>query len=206
LDLAYDEARHLNNNYIGTEHLLLGLIREADGVAGRTLSSFGVDLDNARKAAVSLQSGQIPATVEPTSPPVSRFKPKADSAFESATRALLLIGLDQWHSPAELLLLLCLSGDSAHGALAEAGVDVNNLRRAFETDALNGATDNPRPSDYLEVILEAALGEAEKSKTELNSQHLLLAILQHDRTALDLLSRQTGFEDPVSTLRERQAE
>jgi ATP-dependent Clp protease ATP-binding subunit ClpC len=38
IDLAYDEARRLNNNYIGTEHLLLGLIREGEGLAGRTLS------------------------------------------------------------------------------------------------------------------------------------------------------------------------
>ena len=44
IDLAYDEARQLNNNYIGTEHLLLGLIREGEGLAGRVLSKLGVDL------------------------------------------------------------------------------------------------------------------------------------------------------------------
>src|SRR5580704_13647519 len=38
IDLAYDESRQLNNNYIGTEHLLLGLIREGEGLAGRVLS------------------------------------------------------------------------------------------------------------------------------------------------------------------------
>lgn len=48
IDLAYDEARNLNNNYIGTEHLLLGLLREADGLAGRTLIKFGITLEKAR--------------------------------------------------------------------------------------------------------------------------------------------------------------
>jgi ATP-dependent Clp protease ATP-binding subunit ClpC len=49
IDLAYDEARQLNNNYIGTEHLLLGLIREGEGLAGRVLSKLGVDLDRTRR-------------------------------------------------------------------------------------------------------------------------------------------------------------
>ncbi|HEY3239243.1 MAG TPA: Clp protease N-terminal domain-containing protein, partial [Acidimicrobiia bacterium] len=40
--LAQDEARLLNHNYIGTEHLLLGLLREAEGVAAQTLEALGV--------------------------------------------------------------------------------------------------------------------------------------------------------------------
>ena len=45
-----EEAQRLQHNYIGTEHLLLGLIREGDGVAAKVLSSFGVDLEKVRKA------------------------------------------------------------------------------------------------------------------------------------------------------------
>lgn len=48
IDLAYDEARLLGDNYIGTEHLLLGLIREGEGLAGRVLKQMGVDLDRTR--------------------------------------------------------------------------------------------------------------------------------------------------------------
>ena len=55
IDFAYDEARNLNNNYIGTEHLLLGLIREGDGLAGRVLAKSGASLEAARKAVISLQ-------------------------------------------------------------------------------------------------------------------------------------------------------
>lgn len=55
IDLAYDEARNLNNNFIGTEHLLLGLIREGDGLAGRVLSKLGVELERARREVMAQQ-------------------------------------------------------------------------------------------------------------------------------------------------------
>src|SRR5687768_6048944 len=60
IDLAYDEARNLNNNYIGTEHLLLGLIREDEGLAGRVLAKLGVELEKARKEVMSLQDSDAP--------------------------------------------------------------------------------------------------------------------------------------------------
>ena len=56
IDLAYDEARLFNNNYIGTEHLLLGLIREGEGLAGRALEKLGIRLDATRSAVLLLQS------------------------------------------------------------------------------------------------------------------------------------------------------
>lgn len=61
IDLAYDEARNLNHNYIGTEHLLLGLIREGEGLAGRVLQKLGVDLERTRKEVIGLQDGEHPA-------------------------------------------------------------------------------------------------------------------------------------------------
>ena len=48
IELAIDEARHLSHNYIGTEHLLLGLLREGEGVASDVLDSFGITLERAR--------------------------------------------------------------------------------------------------------------------------------------------------------------
>ncbi len=64
IDLAYDEARQLSNNYIGTEHLLLGLIREGEGLAGRVLAKLGVELERTRREVMALQdndSGMQPA-------------------------------------------------------------------------------------------------------------------------------------------------
>lgn len=58
IDLAYDEARQLNNNYIGTEHLLLGLIREGEGLAARILAKVGVDIERTRREVMSLQDNE----------------------------------------------------------------------------------------------------------------------------------------------------
>src|SRR5437773_10201646 len=58
IDLAYEEARQLNNNYIGTEHLLLGLIREDDGLAARILIKLGADLERARRVVYAMQEGE----------------------------------------------------------------------------------------------------------------------------------------------------
>src|SRR5262245_11580232 len=55
IDLAYEEARQLNNNYIGTEHILLGLVREGDGLAGRVLIKLGADLERTRREVYAMQ-------------------------------------------------------------------------------------------------------------------------------------------------------
>lgn len=61
LEMAFDEARQLGHNYIGTEHILLGLIREGEGVAAQVLKNLGVDLENARKQVMSLLGGGVGA-------------------------------------------------------------------------------------------------------------------------------------------------
>ena len=63
IELAFEEARQLNHNYIGTEHLLLGLIREGEGVAARVLANLGVDPAKVRVQTTSLlgAEGQPPA-------------------------------------------------------------------------------------------------------------------------------------------------
>ncbi len=57
LNLALDEARQLGHNYIGTEHLLLGLIREGEGVAARVLKELGADLEAVRRTVINLLGG-----------------------------------------------------------------------------------------------------------------------------------------------------
>jgi ATP-dependent Clp protease ATP-binding subunit ClpC len=59
IELAVDEARRLNHNYIGTEHLLLGLLREEEGVAAGVLESLGVSLDKVRDETVRLLNQSI---------------------------------------------------------------------------------------------------------------------------------------------------
>lgn len=58
IDLAYDEARNLGNNFIGTEHLLLGLIREGEGLVSRAIAKFGLDLEDVRIEVQAIQNGE----------------------------------------------------------------------------------------------------------------------------------------------------
>ena len=61
IECALDEARHLNHNYVGTEHLLLGLLRETDGVAARVLTNFNLRLESVREEVVKLLDADIPS-------------------------------------------------------------------------------------------------------------------------------------------------
>jgi ATP-dependent Clp protease ATP-binding subunit ClpC len=87
IDLAYDEARNLNNNYIGTEHLLLGLIREGDGLAGRVLAKLGVELEKARREVMGLQDNdtQQKSTSSSSRPSSSSSSGGASSTTKTQT-------------------------------------------------------------------------------------------------------------------------
>lgn len=67
LELSWDEARQLGHNYIGTEHLLLGLIREGEGVAARVLENLGVDLNKVRSNVVKMIGETKPAQTQSSS-------------------------------------------------------------------------------------------------------------------------------------------
>lgn len=85
--LAQDEARHLKHNYIGTEHLLLGLLREEEGLAARTLDALGITADDVRRFVGrivghgnEIATGQIP------------FTPRAKKVLELSLREALGLG------------------------------------------------------------------------------------------------------------------
>jgi ATP-dependent Clp protease ATP-binding subunit ClpC len=75
IELAFEEARQLNHNYIGTEHLLLGLIREGEGVAARVLTNLGVDPAKVRMQTTSL----LGAEGQPAAPKGMRKTPTLDA-------------------------------------------------------------------------------------------------------------------------------
>ncbi len=85
IELAMDEARSLGHNYIGTEHLLLGLIREGDGVASQVLLNLGLDLKSVREEVLNLLGSSVPGYNGP-----SGAKPKK----KSKTPALDSFGRD----------------------------------------------------------------------------------------------------------------
>lgn len=85
LELSWDEARQLGHNYIGTEHLLLGLIREGEGVAARVLENLGVDLNKIRSNVVKMLGETKPQTVSAGSSSSSSGKAKTPSLDEFGT-------------------------------------------------------------------------------------------------------------------------
>lgn len=96
IDLAYDEARNLTNNYIGTEHLLLGLIREGDGLAGRVLAKLGVELERARREVLALQDneGQSKSSSSGSSSSSGGGNPSAARGNNAKTQTLDEFGRD----------------------------------------------------------------------------------------------------------------
>src|SRR5204863_4928462 len=64
IELAIDEARKLGHSHVGTEHLLLGLVREGEGIASGVLESLGVSLEKVRHQVIATLGQQHPATAE----------------------------------------------------------------------------------------------------------------------------------------------
>jgi ATP-dependent Clp protease ATP-binding subunit ClpC len=83
--LAQEEARLLHHNFIGTEHLLLGLLAERDGVAGKALGSLGVSIEAAR------------VKVAETTGPAWSFTPDEPMPFTPRARKVLLLSVPEAH-------------------------------------------------------------------------------------------------------------
>jgi ATP-dependent Clp protease ATP-binding subunit ClpA len=105
LELSLREARSLDHNYIGTEHILLGLVRENDGVAARILLDFGADAEKIRNEAISLFSAKGHATSAPSEPtealppiPGLEFRLRGQSLPATSPR-ISIRGSPPWSEP-----------------------------------------------------------------------------------------------------------
>ncbi len=123
LSLAQEEAQRFNHNYIGTEHILLGLVRETEGVAARVLSGLGVDLSKVRSAVeFIIGRGEKPAQGEIGLTP--RAKKVVELAVDEARRMNhTYIGTEH------LLIGLLREGEGvAAGVLESLGVTLEKVR------------------------------------------------------------------------------
>ena len=102
LELSWDEARQLGHNYIGTEHLLLGLTREGEGVAARVLENLGVDLNKIRSNVVKMLGDSKPQGT--ASVGVGGSSSSSSSANKVKTPSLDEYGTDLTLAAAELRL------------------------------------------------------------------------------------------------------
>ncbi len=101
LELSWDEARQLGHNYIGTEHLLLGLIREGEGVAARVLENLGVDLNKIRSNVIKMLGETKPQT---TASGASSSSSSSSSGGKTKTPSLDEFGRDLTLAAQELRL------------------------------------------------------------------------------------------------------
>lgn len=122
--LAQDEARRLNQNYIGTEHLLLGLIHEGDGIAARALETMGISLEAVRAQVIEI----IGEGEQPTTGHIP-FTPRARKVLEFSMREALQLG-HNYIGTEHILLGLLREGDGvAAQVLIKLGADLNNVRQ-----------------------------------------------------------------------------
>ncbi len=150
--LAQEEARMLNHNYIGTEHILLGLIHEGEGVAAKALESLGISLDAVRQQVEEIigQGQQAPSGHIP-------FTPRAKKVLELSLREALQLG-HNYIGTEHILLGLIREGEGvAAQVLVKLGADLNKVRQQViqllngyqsKEPAGSGASD-PAPSTSL---------------------------------------------------------
>src|SRR6516162_6843389 len=122
--LAQEEARMLDHNYIGTEHLRLGLIHEGEGVAAKALESLGISLDAVRQQVEEIigQGQQAPSGHIP-------FTPRAKKVLELSLREALQLG-HNYIGTEHILLGLIREGDGvAAQVLVKLGADLNRVRQ-----------------------------------------------------------------------------
>jgi ATP-dependent Clp protease ATP-binding subunit ClpC len=121
---AQEEARLLNHNYIGTEHVLLGLVREGEGVAAQALTSMGIGLDAVR-GQVEKIIGQGQAAPTGHIP----FTPRAKKVLELSLREALQLGHNYIGTEHILLGLLREGEGVAAQVLQQLGADLNRVRQ-----------------------------------------------------------------------------
>ncbi len=122
--LAQEEARMLNHNYIGTEHILLGLIHEGEGVAAKALERLGISLEGVRQQVEEIigQGQQAPSGHIP-------FTPRAKKVLELSLREALQLG-HNYIGTEHILLGLIREGEGvAAQVLVKLGADLNRVRQ-----------------------------------------------------------------------------
>ena len=157
--LAQEEARLLNHNYIGTEHILLGLIHEGEGVAARALETMGIGLDSVRQQVVDIigQGSQAPSGHIP-------FTPRAKKVLELSLREALQLG-HNYIGTEHILLGLIREGEGvAAQVLQKLGADLHKVRQTV-IQLLSGVQQEDQPSGGREPSGRQPRGGGESSGT-----------------------------------------
>jgi ATP-dependent Clp protease ATP-binding subunit ClpA len=190
--LAQEEARRLNHNYIGTEHVLLGLIHEREGVAARALVSMGVSLEAVRREIKEIigigdhaPSGHIP------------FTPRAKKVLELSLREALQLG-HNYIGTEHILLGLVREGEGvAAQVLVKLGADLDRIRKQVILLLAQGpGSDMTTLATRRTPAAEQVVAAAEKlaGGSPVGSHHLLEALIRSDDSAAAKVLASLGLD------------
>jgi len=150
--LAQGEAAALGHGHIGTEHLLLGLIGEQEGAAGRAFARLGVTLEAARDKVGAL----MPPSAEPPAPEQIPFSPRAKGTLEAALRQALGFK-DTTIETEHILLALLIERDGRTASVLASLACPPDLLRAMVLEE-RGTPATPDPTDDGDALLTLAEG------------------------------------------------
>jgi len=184
IDLAYQHARELNDGFIGSEHLLLALISESEGLAGRVLAKLGIDLSSATQQTIKVREengnpvgGNPPLSTPPT--------PKRKIASGSSVTELLIV---RPMNRADMFTLVVLAEDDARSLLDRVGVDWNELASVIETkviaewqDPIHTEGSLAEHSNQVNRIIQLALEESTLAQQNVGAKHMVVACFREGR-------------------------
>ena len=221
LAMAREEAARLHHEYIGTEHMLLGLIREGEGVAATVLQNLSVELDDIQqKIEETVARGKAGQTTGPDLPYTSRAKKVLELAMDEARE------LNHSYVGTEHLLLGLLREEKGIAAqvLFDAGVTIEDAREEV-IRILGEASTEPAPRNLDQsrratvrlprergsppprfakrlrtVIADSHKVAAERNVTEVTPAHLAIALLQHGEGMANAALDQLGLDRAAAIL------
>jgi ATP-dependent Clp protease ATP-binding subunit ClpA len=196
LAYAQEEAVRFKHNYIGTEHVLLGLVREGESAAARVLGSLGIELSKVRTA-VEFIIGAGDAANMPSTPNELTISPRTKKVIELAIDEARRLG-HRHIGPEHLLLGLVREGEGiASGVIESLGVTLQKVRQQLlatigqaklPTNMYANTLVLSGPFDLLDDAAKRVLGLAEEEArqmchTWIGTEHMLLALLRADTIA-----------------------
>ena len=196
--LAQEEARLLNHNYIGTEHILLGLIHEGEGVAARALESMGISLESVRSQVVEIigQGSQAPSGHIP-------FTPRAKKVLELSLREALQLG-HNYIGTEHILLGLIREGEGvAAQVLQQLGADLPKVRQTV-IQLLSGVEgEEAAPSGHPGGSRRTESGTSSSGSTVLDQFGRNMTQLARERKLDPVIGRSTEIERVMQVLSRR---
>lgn len=184
IELALEESQDLGHNYVGTEHLLLGMLREGNGVAAQILNEQGLELEQVRKDVLQIlrsqRTSQQPNFLAKNTPHLDRMTDRAQWVMHLAYGQAFRLSLEQVGTEHMLLAMIKAENGVAANVLKEIGLNLRNVdhevRKLSQPGLERRSFDIPLSARVQELI-EFAMEECRKLDHKyIGTEHLLLGL------------------------------